>query len=125
MIKMTVYGHLGTMAETAVDLYFTFVKKKPSTCIILEGHYDNLNVTTCHEIYIFENIKRPFASTQNLKAGMHRVVAPVRSYRSIISIVFHRGYNGYLGIFGSSKGSFRKNKMNCRRILGIYVQRLF
>ena len=47
---MTVYGHFGTMAGTAVDLYLTFVKEKTSTCILSEGHYDNLNVTTCHEI---------------------------------------------------------------------------
>ena len=58
-LKITVYGHFGIMAETAVDLYFTYVKKKSSTWIISEGHYDNLNVTTCHEIYSFEKIKGP------------------------------------------------------------------
>ena len=57
MIKMTVYGHLGTMAETAVDLYFTFVKKKPSTCILSEGHYDNLDVTTSRNLYFRKHKK--------------------------------------------------------------------
>lgn len=85
MIKMTVYSHLGTMAETAVDLYFTFVKKKPSTCILSEGQLKRNNMsrnlyfrkhkkTVCqHTKFESGNASRCGTGTKLPKHNFHRV----------------------------------------------------